>query len=220
MGSVEVASTAVKPRTKWLAVLLAPGILTELVRLAAWPTAYLLHKLKITSNQVTGARFLAPLVFYWLPGSDPSPWHYAVAVIAFAYSDAVDGVMSRADFEKKEISDIGAVMDPLADKLLLGSMYVYYYRHFPRLVLMTAGGELIICILALIYISMTGKIAEMRASLWGKYKLALEVATALLMTVYAFAPSSLLSRITIAVGITAFGCLLMSLFTKIKKIIV
>ena len=53
MGSVEVASTAVKPRTKWLAVLLAPGILTELVRLAAWPTAYLLHKLKITSNQVT-----------------------------------------------------------------------------------------------------------------------------------------------------------------------
>jgi len=72
----------------------------------------------VTPNVVTWSRFLlTPFVLYLLYIGD-----YAAGVPLFvfaAFTDAVDGSMARL---RKQITEWGTLFDPIADKMLIGSV--------------------------------------------------------------------------------------------------
>lgn len=200
-------------------VQVASKTLYALVRCLAWPGAWLCYGFEITSNQVTCLRFLSPLVFYWLASSNAELGQYLLAVGLFAYTDAIDGVLAGPDFEDKDDTDIGVILDPLADKIFMISVYSFHYQNFPRLVVTTSIGEVMIALLALGYIAYSRNIGRMRACMWGKAKLTLEIATAGLMTWYYASRSGQIETAIMAAGAAVIFCLTMSLLTKVRNIL-
>jgi len=85
-----------------------------------------------TANKVTIARillvplFIVQLLYYVRGGGE---WHRLMAVLAFtvaAVSDGIDGYIARRYNQR---SELGAILDPLADKLLLLSGIVLLSLH-------------------------------------------------------------------------------------------
>lgn len=214
-----VTATAVLVKRPAHAVSHAGLLFYKLVRIIAWPAAWLCYGLEISSNIVTCTRFLSPLAFLWLTLDNAPLSLYLVAVAFFGYTDAVDGVLAGPDFEDKPDDDQGAMLDPLADKFFVVSIYLFHYANFPKLVILTAVGEAILASLALSYIATTGNAGKMRANMWGKTKLCLEVITAGLMTWFYATRSPLVEILTFAVGVSAIFFLTGSLYSKVRKIL-
>src|SRR5947208_17055175 len=85
-----------------------------------------------TANKITIVRvllvpfFIAQVLYYAETGRDA---HRVLALLTFAVaalSDAIDGYIARR-FNQR--SELGAILDPLADKLLLVSAIVLLSRH-------------------------------------------------------------------------------------------
>ena len=101
--------------------------------------------------------------------------HYYIGLIAFllvAFTDALDGSMART---RDQITDWGKVYDPLADKILIGSMvFIIILRYID---FWTA---IIIISLEFIIISVAWvrkvKGIKIQANIWGKIKMMLQVA--------------------------------------------
>ena len=124
-----------------------------------------------TPNGITILRIaLTPLVFLiTLYG------HYRFGVILFlltAFTDAIDGSLART---RNKITRFGMLFDPLADKLLIGSMVlllVFRYLNM-YLGLVILGIEILFIVSALV-----AKIKFKRvhtADRWGKFKMILQV---------------------------------------------
>lgn len=101
---------------------------------------------------------------------------FLVAVI----SDVIDGYVARRYYQK---TPAGAVLDPLADKLLLISAFVCLsivghdlpVFHFPIWIVVTLiSRDIVLLIGALIILSMTGKLT-IEANRWGKLTAFLQV---------------------------------------------
>lgn len=124
----------------------------------------------VTPNQVTFFRVLATPAVFFLVLHD----FYRIGTVVFllvAFTDAIDGSLART---RNKITNFGKLFDPLADKLLIGSMVillVFQYFSF-SLGLATLGLEVIFIGSALIrqytFKSVTG------ANLWGKIKMILQ----------------------------------------------
>lgn len=147
-----------------------------------------------TANKVTIVRillvpvFIAQVLYYAAEGVE---WHRLAAVLIFglaALSDGVDGYLARRYGQR---SELGAILDPLADKLLLVSGIVLLSLnnapHLPRLPLWLAvtvlsRDALLVLGLAVIHYSCgkvrvrpiwVGKVAtvlQMSCVLWGLLK--------------------------------------------------
>ena len=124
----------------------------------------------ILPNHITTFRFLATpfvalLMFYE---------HYAVGLCAFlivAFTDAIDGSMART---RNQITNWGKIYDPVADKILIGSMVfiiVLRYIDFWTAIIII-GLEMIIIFTAWIRMK---KGVKVQANLWGKIKMNLQV---------------------------------------------
>lgn len=75
----------------------------------------------IKPNQVTVIRLILIPVIYWLLVQDALGMALFVFVIA-ASTDFIDGAMART---RNQITDLGKVIDPIADKLLILTMLSY-----------------------------------------------------------------------------------------------
>ena len=82
----------------------------------------------VTPNQITIFRILLTPVVLWLLWRQD----YASGIILFlfvAFTDAVDGSLARM---RDQVTPWGMVWDPVADKLLIGSVVaLLLFRHFP-----------------------------------------------------------------------------------------
>ncbi|MBT3538737.1 CDP-alcohol phosphatidyltransferase family protein [Candidatus Parcubacteria bacterium] len=125
----------------------------------------------VTPNQISIFRiFFTPVVFFLILYGC-----YKTGVVLFlfnAFTDALDGSLART---KNQITKFGMMIDPLADKLLIGSMVLLLvFKHLnPWLGIAVLGIEIIFIVSA--YVATT-KFKNVRmANLWGKIKMVLQV---------------------------------------------
>jgi CDP-diacylglycerol--glycerol-3-phosphate 3-phosphatidyltransferase len=125
---------------------------------------------RVTPNQVTMFRFIAtPVVLYLLLVG----W-YGWGLLAFllaAITDAIDGAMART---RNQVTEWGKLYDPLADKILVGSVVLAVVVRELDLIL----GLSIVTIEAVIiglawYGRSHGRVVQ--ANKWGKIKMNLQV---------------------------------------------
>jgi CDP-diacylglycerol--glycerol-3-phosphate 3-phosphatidyltransferase len=124
----------------------------------------------IKPNHVTVLRFiLTPVVVVLMMNEKFYIGLYAFLFVAF--TDAIDGSMART---RNQITDWGKIYDPVADKILIGSMvFVVVFRYIEMW-----AAVLIVSIEAIIIIAswrrkLKGKKVE--ANIWGKIKMILQV---------------------------------------------
>lgn len=125
----------------------------------------------VTPNRITMFRVGAtPIVFYLVLNG-----FYIIGIIAFlctAFTDALDGSLART---QNKITKFGMLLDPLADKFLVGSLVLLLvFRELnPWLGIATLGIEVIFIVSALIA-RIKFKTVRM-ANRWGKIKMFLQV---------------------------------------------
>jgi len=164
----------------------------------------------VSPNQVTAFRIvMTPIVFLLVLSVQ-----YKLGVIMFilvAFTDVIDGSLSRT---RSKITRFGMMFDPLADKLLIGSMVillVFKYFNF-YLGLAILGLEITFIVVSALSVKYKFKTVKM-ANLWGKIKMFLQV-LAVSVTLLALV-LDIPYLLTIASGIfgLAVGFAIISLFT-------
>jgi CDP-diacylglycerol--glycerol-3-phosphate 3-phosphatidyltransferase len=125
----------------------------------------------IYPNHITVFRFLATPIVVVLMLFE----HYYIGLIAFllvAFTDAMDGSMART---RNQITDWGKIYDPLADKVLIGSMvFIIVLRYIDFWTSIVIIG-LEIAIITTAWIRKI-KGYKVEANIWGKIKMMLQVA--------------------------------------------
>ena len=125
----------------------------------------------VTPNRVTTLRvILTPVVFFLILLG-----YYRFGVVFFlfvAFTDVIDGTLART---RHKITKFGIMFDPLADKLLIGSMVLLLvFQHFHFLLgIAILGLEIAFIAIAFVY-KYKFKTVRM-ANLWGKIKMVLQV---------------------------------------------
>ncbi|MBS3102248.1 CDP-diacylglycerol--glycerol-3-phosphate 3-phosphatidyltransferase [Candidatus Woesearchaeota archaeon] len=119
-------------------------------------------------NQITVIRvLLIPLFVYFLVLNLPYIEYFAAFIfIILSLSDALDGYIAR---KRKEITEIGKLIDPIADKLLISVALIFFMgKGIPLwMVVVIIAREWIITGLRLIFVS---KGTVVSASILGKLK--------------------------------------------------
>jgi CDP-diacylglycerol--glycerol-3-phosphate 3-phosphatidyltransferase len=124
--------------------------------------------LKKIPNLLSLSRFLfAPLVFYFF---SLEGWTGKILTLAFLsllfVTDFFDGYLAR---KLNQESDLGRILDPLADKLLILLLIValIIYRDLPLYVLFIVLGRDLAILIGGLYITITKKIV-VESNIWGK----------------------------------------------------
>jgi CDP-diacylglycerol--glycerol-3-phosphate 3-phosphatidyltransferase len=130
-----------------------------------------------TANKVTIVRillipfFVLEVLAYQESGNE---LHRLGAILAFAFAaicDGVDGYIARRYNQK---SELGAILDPLADKLLLVSSVILlslnqpYLRRLPQWLTVTIIGRDVLLLIGLVVIQMTVGKVRVRPRILGK----------------------------------------------------
>ena len=162
----------------------------------------------LTPNKISIFRILAtPFVFMLI-----FLGYYNIGVVCFvlvAFTDALDGSLART---QNKITKFGMLLDPLADKLLIGSMVlllVFKYLEF-WLGIAVLGMEIIFISTAYVY-RVKFKTVRM-ANLWGKIKMFLQVlAICSVLIALVFENQTFLNMANVILGLSV-GFALVSLF--------
>ena len=162
----------------------------------------------IKPNHISVARlFLTPLVI-WLFWQESYLWGGALFLFA-SFTDALDGSMARI---RNQVTNVGKMLDPLADKLLICSVvYILVLKH------VNVYAAWIIIILEAIIIAAAfikrNNSNIVQANVWGKTKMVLQVAgVALLLASIILNVESLL-HISQGTFYLAIAFAILSLFT-------
>ncbi len=165
---------------------------------------------RVTPNQVTSFRILfTPLAVYAISLAEYD-WGVALFLL-LAFTDVIDGSLART---RDMVTQWGMMFDPLADKLLVGSMILLVVlTHFPLWI-----GITILAIEVLFVLS--AAIAKLRfhevhaANRWGKVKmLAQVIAVSVTLMALVFNIPYLLSIASWVFGLS-IGFAVVSLFTQ------
>lgn len=132
----------------------------------------------ITPNHLSAGRLaLVPLILILI-----FLGYYPLGLTLFALialTDSLDGALAR---HRQQITPLGLILDPLADKLLIiGSLLVFLiYYPFPELIIYLAVFELTVIIVGYIWVNLWKRPA-IPANLWGKLKMVCQsLATAII----------------------------------------
>jgi CDP-diacylglycerol--glycerol-3-phosphate 3-phosphatidyltransferase len=124
----------------------------------------------VTPNQVTVLRFILIPIMCYLFAVSMFDWALVVFVIA-ASTDFIDGAMART---RNQITDLGKIIDPIADKLLILTALVYI--GFDYLIVKIFVGfiaiELVAILLDAMFALKIGKVIG--ANIYGKIKMVLQ----------------------------------------------
>ena len=132
---------------------------------------------RVQPNHVTILRMiLTPVVFYFILKEQ-----YGVGVPLFlftAFTDAIDGAMART---RNRITEWGTMMDPLADKFLIGSVLILLAVRYVQTYIVAA-----VIVIELLFIggAIAGHVHGHKArpaNLWGKIKMLLQVVAVFLI---------------------------------------
>ncbi len=154
---------------------------------------------RVTPNHVTVARFFATPIVLYLVLTGVYTWGL-FAFLLVAFTDAIYGALART---RGQVTDWGRMYDPLADKLLIGSMvFGVVVRELDR----TLGLSIITVELAIVMLAWYGRMRgrTVQANHWGKVKMAFEVAgvTILLLSLVFGLPQALpFSRATFVLAL-------------------
>lgn len=166
------------------------------------------------ANQITLARIFLIPVFLGLTIPDAA-WTRVAAAIIFIIAcatDPLDGYFARS---RKEVTDFGTIMDPLADKLLVMTAFVVLVKYQTVAAWMTVvilARELIVTALRSFLSQHHNKI--MSANKWGKLKTLTQMTGgSILLLISPFGDQS----VTISYNMTIVSTVIMSiiLFTTI-----
>lgn len=133
----------------------------------------------VTPNQVTIVRFLMTPIVLWAVSQ--RLWVSVLVLFAFAaFSDVVDGSLART---RKQITMWGTVADPMADKILVGSVMLFFVAHriHPLFAALLVSLEVLIMFGA--YLRFRRKGTYTSANIFGKAKMALQACAILLLMV-------------------------------------
>lgn len=140
----------------------------------------------VTPNMITVLRFiLTPFVLWFLVREQ---WSIGVPLFIFtAFTDALDGSLARL---RRQVTPWGTFFDPVADKLLIGSVMLVFVAKYlgSSLALIVLGLEVLI-ILGGFWRRSRGVVTS--ANIFGKTKMCLQVVgvTALLFDVWIGIPA-------------------------------
>lgn len=125
----------------------------------------------VRPNHVTVLRFVLTPVVVYLLGTNNLTFGVPLFILT-ALTDMLDGSLARV---RKQITPWGIVFDPVADRLLIGSVIlVVALRYFDPIVVAAAIGCDLLPFIFWGLRARTNK-AVMMANLWGKSKLCLQV---------------------------------------------
>lgn len=162
---------------------------------------------QVTPNQLTIARILLTPAVLWLLWLKSYEAGIALFLLV-AFTDMVDGSLART---RGQVTNWGIIWDPVADKLLIGSVVaLLLFRHFPKeLIVMTFGLEAVF-VAGAYYRKRQGVFAS--ANWWGKLKMFSQVIGVTLFLLYLSSGVPLFAELSYAVIVLAVLLALGSLF--------
>jgi len=130
-------------------------------------------------NIITLARIILVPIIVWAIASGEMEVAFAIFVIA-GLSDAIDGFLAKR-FDLR--SELGALLDPLADKALLVSIYIALgiWGAIPRWIVILVVSRDIMIVAAVIVSWLFGKPVEMKPLMVSKLNTVAQVAFAALV---------------------------------------
>lgn len=160
----------------------------------------------VTPNQITKARILSiPLIVYFFLAGDYLPGTILFSLSAF--SDALDGALART---KNKVTGWGMLYDPIADKILVGSVAMVVIAEFLSLYVATTIIFLEIMLVLSAYFRYKGKVVP--AKTIGKTKMVLQCVGIMFILFYALTGTPVLLMIAEYILYLAITFALLSLF--------
>jgi cardiolipin synthase len=140
---------------------------------------------KISTFRILTVPFFIACLLYYSPDKDYLRLAALVIFILAVFSDAIDGYIARARGQK---SPAGLVLDPLGDKILLMSAFIFLYLidtgiRFPLWVSLIVVSRDAIILLGIIAIFLVRQKLDIRPSLWGKLTSGFQMASVISLLV-------------------------------------
>lgn len=165
----------------------------------------------IKPNHFTFLRFLLiPVVLYFLATE-----HFFTALLFFvvaSLSDSIDGSLAR---KRKQISDYGIMLDPLADKLLiiLSALFLFFYYPYFKVLMVVIIIDILILSESIILIIFNRTFKTPSSDWTGKSKMVFQVLGLLAIFIYVTSQSLLWLQISLMVLYLVIFTGLMSLIS-------
>lgn len=173
----------------------------------------------ITPNILTMLRFIGTITLWVLflsTNDHVGFWNTSILILftVTGLTDLWDGALAR---NTKQITDLGTLLDPLADKLLIGSILFFLANTLQHWTLyMIIFLECVMVLLNVIFYTVAkGKIQG--ANAYGKLKMALEGIFVLFLLIGVYQKSPLILEVGFFVGATAIFFAIISMLKGIKE---
>ncbi len=125
----------------------------------------------VTPNQVTYLRFVLTPIVGWLFYKEVYDWGLALFLFTML-TDAIDGAMART---RNQITDLGKIIDPLADKFVIATVVVLLVLKFltPLMAWLIVGVDVLTMLVGGYKKYILGE--DIQAEIFGKLKLIMQV---------------------------------------------
>ena len=132
---------------------------------------------KISSFRILTVPFFIACILYYSPERDYLRFCALAIFMLAVLSDMADGYIARRN---KQLSPAGMILDPLGDKILLVSAFIFLYLintgiRFPLWVSLIVVSRDAIIVLGIVTIFLVGQKLDLRPTVWGKLTTAFQM---------------------------------------------